>query len=366
MYKQIKKIVIGIVLTVFMGLGLTAQASEFSFAVLPEIPDNQIDTAKSYFDLKMAKGQKQTLKVVLQNSANKDITVSTVINSATTNLNGVVEYGPNKIKADKTLTYNLKDMTKLPKEVKLAKGKSETLEIEVTAPDKDFKGTIAGGITFKEVKDKATLKAEEESQDGKGLSIKNEFSYMVALVVRQTEDKVAPNLNLLKAFPEQVNARNVISAQLQNDKPSFINQVKITTAITKRAKDKVLYEKTQDNMQITPNSSFNYPTPLNGSPLEAGKYTMHVLAFGGKHADGKYKDEQGETYRYKWELSNDFEITREEANTLNSTDVDIKKDNSLWYILGGIFALLLAGLLIFFVKRRNKEVEEEELEPGEM
>lgn len=351
---KMKHILTSIMVIVFFYIvaPVSTEASVFNFSVIPQIPDNQLSEGKSYFDLLLKKGEKQTLKVDLTNSSNEDITITTVLNSTTTNINGVVEYGLNKIKPDDSLIYNLKDYAKLPKEVKIPKKGKKTLEIELTSPSEAFDGVMAGGITFKEKK-----KPEKEESEGSGLSIKNEFSYMVALLMRQTKTKVLPNVNLLKAFPAQVNARNVLNATLQNNQATFINQVKISTAIKKRGKTEVMYETTKPGLQIAPNSRFDFPTPLEGKELKAGKYTMSVVVWGGKHADGKYKDEKGETYRYRWVLDKDFEITKDEAEDLNSKDVDIKPSYTVWYISGGLLLLILLILALLFRKKRQQQTE---------
>ena len=41
----------------------------------------------------MAPGAKQTVEIQLRNDTDEDITIENTVNSATTNLNGVVEYG---------------------------------------------------------------------------------------------------------------------------------------------------------------------------------------------------------------------------------------------------------------------------------
>ncbi len=76
----------------FGWIGVEAHASEFNFAVTPTIPENQVDKSKTYFDLKMAPGAKQTVEIQLRNDTDEDITIENTVNSATTNLNGVVEY----------------------------------------------------------------------------------------------------------------------------------------------------------------------------------------------------------------------------------------------------------------------------------
>ncbi len=60
----------------------------------------------------MVPGAKQTVEIQLRNDTDEDITIENTVNSATTNLNGVVEYGQNGIKPDKTLRFNLKIMWK--------------------------------------------------------------------------------------------------------------------------------------------------------------------------------------------------------------------------------------------------------------
>lgn len=89
-------------------------ANEFNFSVNPVLPENQIGES-GYFNLQMSPGQSQTLTITLKNTTDKTVVVEEEIASATTNINGVVEYSPNKIKADSTLKYNLVDYASIPK-----------------------------------------------------------------------------------------------------------------------------------------------------------------------------------------------------------------------------------------------------------
>ena len=65
------------------------------------------------------------LTITLKNTTDKTVVVEEEIASATTNINGVVEYSPNKIKADSTLKYNLVDYASIPKEVSLQPNSSQ-------------------------------------------------------------------------------------------------------------------------------------------------------------------------------------------------------------------------------------------------
>ncbi|MGM0172037.1 cell surface protein [Enterococcus mundtii] len=334
-------------------------ASEFNFAVTPVIPENQIDKEKTYFDLLMEPDKQQTIEVQLRNDTDNDITIETTINSATTNLNGVVEYGENKIEPDNSLVYNLKDYAKAEPEVTLPKHSEVTVPITVTMPAEKFDGVMAGGITFKEKTDDT----QSSSSEDKGLAIKNEYSYVVALLIRQNMTAIKPDLKATKVEPAQVNARNVINVHLQNPQAVYLNQLNVATTITKKGSAEVLYESQAESMQMAPNSHFAYPISLNGEKLEAGKYTMKMTAYGEKAEDGEYKVKTSngseETYKYKWEFEKDFEIKGEVARELNEKDVTIEQDNTWIYLLFGILLLLILLLLFIFWKRKKQKDEDE-------
>ncbi|MEK4199887.1 WxL protein peptidoglycan domain-containing protein [Cytobacillus sp. FSL K6-0265] len=58
-------------------------ASEFNFAVETEIPENQINKDKTYFDLMMDPGSKQDLIINLRNDTDSDVKIHPIIQSAT-------------------------------------------------------------------------------------------------------------------------------------------------------------------------------------------------------------------------------------------------------------------------------------------
>lgn len=351
-----------IVASLLLFFSIPAQASEFNFAVNPVIPENQLDKELTYFDLKMDKGAKQTLNVQLRNDTDKDITVEASINSATTNLNGVVEYGTNKIKPDKSLKYNLEDYSKIDSEITLAKHTEKEVPIIVNMPKESFDGVMAGGVTFKEKTDDS--KGNSADKD-KGLSIKNEYSYVVALLLRQNTTDVQPDLKLKTIEPDQVNARNVINIGLQNPKATYLNQLNVDASIYKKGSNDALYKSQKDGMQMAPNSHFSYPVALNGEKLQAGKYVMKMTAYGNKDASGKFKvkDSTGKdaSYTYRWHFEKEFEVQSDVADKLNEKDVSIEKDNHWIYWLIGILILLLLLLLLwFYLRKRKKEDEENE------
>lgn len=331
-------------------------ASEFNFAVTPKASENQIDKQKTYFDLLLAPNQEDTLTVDLRNDTDKEVVVEAQINSATTNGNGVVEYSKNEIKPDKTLKYDLKDYVEAPEEITLKPQSAAEYKVKIHMPNEKFAGVIAGGITFKEKTDDKT--AASSDKNDKGLAIKNEYSYVVALLMRQTTDNGDPDLKLQSVNPNQRNARNVIQGNLQNPNATYLNQLATKTTITKKGSSTALYTDNQADMQMAPNSNFNLSVPLKGDRLKSGKYTMKIEAYGQKDQAGTYafkeKDsEKEEKYRYHWSLEKDFEIKADVAKKLNDSDVTIKKDYTWIYILIGVLLLVLIILFLVWRKKKN-------------
>lgn len=317
---------------------ITGLASELNFSVESIIPDNQRDKSKTYFDLRIEPNTEQTIELNLRNDTPNDVTIEPQVNSATTNLNGVVEYGQIKEKADKSLPLNLSEIVTVEKEVTIPAKQSIKLPLKIKMPDKKFDGILAGGITIKE---KDSTNKEKESKE-EGLAITNKYAYVIALLINQTDTEVIPNMVLNSVAPNQVNARNVINATLQNDQSAYINNLKIEAKITKKNKKETLYKNTQDQMQMAPNSSFNYPISLNGEKLQAGKYTVTLHATA---AEGK------------WDFSKDFTISSEDAKKYNKKDVSIKEDNTWIYILIGIVLVLLIFITVMLLIRNKKKKE---------
>lgn len=320
-----------------------AQASQLNFNVEAIIPENQVDKNKTYYDLRIEPGKTQDLKMMLHNSTDKDVSVELTAEAATTNLNGVVEYGKTKAKRDSTLKTSIGEIVTLSEEnpVIPAKGSKE-ITLTVKMPTTDFDGVLAGGITVKETSP-ATDKATKET---KGMAIENRYSYVVALVLHGKNETIPSELKLNKVKATQVNVRNVISANLQNTKAKYLNQLSVDAKITKKGENKTLYSVKKEQMQMAPNSNFNLPIPLNGDALKSGKYTLKIKA-----------DSQGDT----WNFTRDFNISAEEAKKLNEQDVSIEKDNTWLYVLIGVI-LLAALLILFYLIMRKRKKEKERLE----
>ncbi|GEK33433.1 DUF916 and DUF3324 domain-containing protein [Kurthia sibirica] len=319
----------------------SASAAELNFSVTSVLPDNQIDKKQSYFDLKMKPGQEQTVYVMLDNATDKKVTVMVSANEAKTNINGTTQYDKNKIERDSTLNYSLEDIVTVKNKVVIPPKKKVKLPVHLKMPDKEVKGIILGGLSFQQ-KESELDQAEKDSAKENGMSIKNRFSYNLAMSLKMTDDQVEPELVLNKVEAQSINARTVITANIQNTQPMLMNQLEVNAFITKKGESEKLFKKNMKEMQMAPNSNFNYQIPLNGEQLEAGTYTADVTA-----------KSMGETWHWK----KDFTISSDEAKQLNKADVDAKDDSinwTMWILIAVGIIIVLLLLLILVRQNKNK------------
>lgn len=344
--KYAKKIVATLLLAVFItGLGgfyqSKAFAAELNFAVKPIIPENQRDKNKTYFDLRVQPGQQQTLKLLLTNDTENNVIIEPKVYTAITNVNGVADYSMEVKEHDKTLKTPITNVVKTVDEITVpAKGQVE-LPVEVKMPAEEFDGILLGGISLQEKEKKEDTKAK----DKKNVSIENRYSYVVGIVLNENDNTVEPHLELNEVAPGQLNARNVITANIQNTKPVLVNQLSIDAKVSRKGSSEVLYHSEKKGMQMAPNSNFNYPIQLEGKSLEAGEYRATITA----ESKGK-----------KWNWTKDFVIKADTAEKYNKSDVSIKKDYTWYYVIGGVLLLILISLLFYFLGRRKSKKEEQE------
>ena len=340
-------------------------ASSSNFNVSPEIPENQVDKNFGYFNLVMSPESQQTLSFKVNNATSKSITVEMAFAHSTTNGNGLAIYDSSKATKDSSLKYNIEDFVDIPKkEVTIAAHAQVIMTAKVTMPKGMDTGILAGGFSFKE------KEGNQESGSSKGVSIKNEYRYVIGLITQQNTQKVSPQLKLNEVKATQVNSRNVFAANLQNISPTYLQDMNATATVKGVTNSELKYSFENSDMKMAPNSNFDFAIPVSikgnigdqtSKALEAGKYHLSMTVYGVKSATGAYETTvNGKTvnYEYKWTFEKDFEIVGEKAKKLNNSDPTVHyKEPINWLMIIGIALILIILLLTFliFSSRRKKE-----------
>lgn len=313
-----------------------------SFYVTPEFPESQVEGSTSYFDLNLAAGETENLALKLQNANSEPIQVQVTPHTAYTNVHGVVEYGKDAQEPDRSLSYSLDELIDPSGVIDLAGNETKTIMVPLHMPEESFEGFLAGGLRITEVKEESA----EEPTEEEGLAIENEFAYVIGVVVSNSRNSVQPDLDLLDVFADQLNYRNVISATIQNFTPTFVNRMAVEATVQRVGEPDILYEASEEMMQMAPNSHFHFPISLEGDRFVAGEYLLKLKAASGEE---------------EWTWERTFTIEAEEARAFNRADVTIATSTNWWMIGAFILIFLLLGLVFYLIllKKKTKANEQE-------
>lgn len=321
----------------FVGMGLehiVSAETSGSFSVSAVIPENQRNKNSTYFDIEMEPGGKQTLEVTITNPTDREIIVDQSVNTAITNSNGVIDYSQSDSVRDDTLVNSLQEIATAADVIILSPKSSQTVEIDIQLTDEPFEGVILGGIHYQE-------KTEEEAEDTSGVNVKNNFAFVlgIQITVGDTTD-IQPELELNDITPTQMNYRNIVTANIQNTNPIPFGSLTVDAKIYKDGDTKVYREEHKENMEMAPNSNFDFPISWENQKFEDGTYTLELTATA--------NDET-------WNWTETFEISGSEE--LN--EEAILDPSGINYIAIGIGIFLVVGIggAIVFMKRRHRKEE---------
>ena len=355
----LKKVVLLLILISFSVIGIKAHTMTADFSVSPLLPANQFKANEGFFDLLMKPGEQQEVEVRVINYSAKSLSIEIAVANATTNSNGLVEYVPNKIKPDKSLLYPLKDYVSYPAEPTIPPRSSQLVTFKVIMPSENFKGVIAGGLTFKaKQKDETQLKLKQ------GEALTSQYQYNIALLLHQNKEIIPPELKLTNMQVSALDRDCVINVNLQNSAMTYLSGMNIEATIKGKTNPGLKYSLKNSGLQMAPNSNFNLPIPMIGQAggdktLQAGKYHLQLVAYGKNSPEGKYesKDAQGNQakYEYKWTFDRDFTVTKEEVGVLNRQAANKYQDDLInWLVFSVILFVLLPILAVMLLIWRKQ------------
>ncbi|WP_164508356.1 DUF916 and DUF3324 domain-containing protein [Companilactobacillus kedongensis] len=314
----------------------TAQAANLSYTVSADHPDNQIDSNISYYDLKVKPGDSQKLTFHINNSDSKEHKYLISINRASTNINGVVDYSKHGSEPDPSVKADIEKMVPEPKTVTVPADTNKAESFELKVPKKEFDGIVLGGVQIK------LLDSAQNATNKKGVTINNQYAYVIGLQLRENSEKIKPNINLNYAKTKQFNYQNYIVANLQNDQPMLINKIKADAKVTKEGSGTTVYRLEKDGLDMAPNSNFDLPVSTNNAPLKSGNYTLHLKL---------------STSDKTWSFTKNFTITTTKAKQMNKTAVGETNTKENWPMLAVVafLILIIAALLAIIIKSKNKK-----------
>lgn len=294
---------------------------------------------ESYFDLMMLPDENTDLKVTIMSSSAATQKIKVTPSNSYTSQTGLVDYTTDEKKLDKTLKYPMTTLISESQTVELKPGEQKELIFNLKMPKDTFEGVIVGGLVAELVDDKKKEPASEQSQ---GVNITNKFQVIKPIVVRENEEIVKTELQLNEVKPTLVGYRTAVSANIQNITPTMFGKLDIIAKITKKGSTEIIKKSEQKNMEMAPNSNFDFPISWNDQPLSPGEYTLDLVAKSGVR---------------EWPFKKDFTISKEDSSKLNEDAVDLQEPDGLpmwvWMLIAGL-VLLIVVLVVIFIAKHNK------------
>lgn len=313
------------------------------FTVSAKLPENQINSSVSYFDLLVQPETTQILEIDIYNKSNAEIPVEIATISASTNRNGVIDYTTPNIKDD-TMQVAFSEIAKpIDTVLTIPAYSSKTAQIEVTTPEEIFDGTVLGGIHIKKII------SEEESNGANSnetinTSVQNRYNYVIGTKLTETDTKIEPHFESIEAKPTLLNYHKFISTSIRNTQPLIIKNISVNGKIYAQGSDTVLLENTLTDIDMAPNSVLEFPVALDGVTLRPGKYVSKIEL---------QLDEN------TWNFEEPFEITSEQ-NAIWEIE-SVESDSSsipFWAIILIILAILILIILVIFIFLVIKKLNE--------
>lgn len=308
-------------------------AKETSFSVKAKIPAKQWDQKKTYFDLRVTPGEVEKLEVELRNNTDAEVKVGIQANSAVTVDGGVIDYEATDSELDETMEYPFSEMVEVDSEVTLAPKETKTIAAKLTVPEESFDGIILGSLYFTEMKETKSSKTKNETI----------LSQVIGVQLSENDHEVTTELDLIKAKAGQIDNRNVVLATVQNPTPKILSNMVVTADVFKgNNKKKPIYHNKKENLNMAPNSTFDYSVSTEDQAFKAGNYVMKMTI----EVDGE-----------KLELEQKFEIKKEEADQLNAEMIQVEQPTHLlaFVIIGFLVLICIIAGVAFWLARQKQQ-----------
>lgn len=316
------------------------------FAVRASIPENQRDPMQTYFDLRMQPGQQQDLEVEVINSGSQEIEVQVSAISASTASNGLIDYRtPNR--HDTSLKVPFSSISTVQQPVmRIPAGETHKAIISVSMPAEPYDGIILGGLLFTKTPESEMTNADGESlgEDQAGTMITNVYSYVLGVVLNETDVEVLPDFELVAVAAELVNYSASAVHYVRNKEAAIAKDISISLEVTKKGGSEVIHKYNRDDLEMAPNSLMELNTGWDPGAFEAGDYVSRMhLEQGGR----------------SWDFEQEFSIAADQAAKINEENLDkpVEANTTNWILILVIVVvlLLLLILILWLIFGRKKK-----------
>lgn len=303
-----------------------------AYTVTPVFGATQNNKTSNFFDMTLTPKQKDTFKLTITNTTPNPQKFKVQVNTATTNSNGIVDYTKSSFEKDPSMSLVLSDLiSPNRKDISVPGKQSQTIDFQITMPEKLFSGILLGGVTIRPVEI-----AGDQSKGG----IQNVYMHTIAIRVNETAETIPAKLESGSVKIGQINRHNTVSMEIKNPQWKLLSKVEGDFFVKEKGTNKTIIHEKKNNLSFAPNTRFDLPILLKDS-FKPGHYTYTI----------KLKNHEG-----NWTFSKDFTINKKQADQYNKRSVDHKAKNLHWlkYLMAFLILVILGTVCYILGKKKGK------------
>lgn len=308
----------------------SAKAStEIPFEVFPVVPDTHGE--KGYFDFYISDHFTKTIYIEARNLKNRPITLLITPINASTSSYGQISYQVNakenqflnlKVPLSQNITYESKIM------IPAKSSKKIPLIIHLKNIDN---GVVLGGVHV--IAENETVGEEEIKQGKTTFQIKNQIAYVIGIKMH-TQILVEPKFSFENVKLKLQYREPKLYIEMSNAAPAVIKNLSGKYEVTDEEGNQIL-KGSFSNMQMAPNSRFQYAADWIDGEVDPGKYQIKLSA----EADGKKIDSVKQFTVKGTEPIDEYNKEKKEV------------DNSIpWW--NDFITAAIAGIMFYIIGRR--------------
>ena len=312
-------------------------SSEVGFYVRPVLPHNQRQGGHGYFDLRVRPGQTQALTIEVHNQTGREMTVEVNAITASSGRHGVIDYTTPGVR-DESLSHVFSDITQLERDTLTIPARGSTKAVvRVTMPKQTFDGVVLGGLVFTRALPNAA--ESDSSADVLGARVLNRYSYVVGVVLNETDTPVEPEFEVIAVQPELVNHAASAVHYIRNRNAAIVKGMSLSIQLLRGGEPFMQVER--DSLDMAPCSVLPLAPAVPQNRLPEGDYVSKTeLRLNGR----------------VWRFENSFTITGEQARQLNGALAQQDAGLPAWvvWLIAGLGLAVLALVLALLYQRRRR------------
>lgn len=329
-----------IMLIMFVSIGFTnVSAMSFSYQVTPIFENHQIDKSKSYYDLKVEKGETLKLSFEVLNRVDKENTIYVTPANAYTSMYGGIQYSKdngNDYAKYLDESFAIKDLIKVPSEIHLQPNERKVVEFEVQVPDADM-GTYLCALIFSE-----EFGAKSDN------NIENKVEFVIGIQLN-FDNQDTDNIQIKGATTEITGNGPLVLLSVENHSAKITEGLSGSYQVYEKGKNEPLFDGKFNLLKMAPKTSVFTPLLWNAPSYDEGEYDLKVNL-----------EYEGEMITYE----GGFEISKESLTRYNNggdyTSPVLQEDNGFeipWWIWLIILLVIILVLVFVYFNRKMKNMQ---------